>query len=132
MPINKYKLLIFDWDGTLVDSIERIVTSLQAASQLVCQLDVSFADARDVIGLGLREAVEKLHPLLDPDLISQVSDAYRHHYINVNPVDEDPFEGVPELLETICERIPPPKLEPGRGDRSDHPCRTASTPADAN
>jgi len=104
MRSSKYKLLIFDWDGTLVDSIERIVTSLQAASHQICQLAVSNRDARDVIGLGLREAIEKLHPQLEPELISQVSDAYKHHYLNDNQVEEDPFDGVVELLNRLKDR----------------------------
>lgn len=101
MRSSKYKLLIFDWDGTLVDSIERITTSLQAASHQVCQIAISNNEARDVIGLGLREAIEKLHPQLEPELISQVSEAYKHHYQNDNLIKEDPFDGVSDLLSDL-------------------------------
>jgi len=59
---NPYSLLVFDWDGTLIDSIEQITTSLQAASKRVCDEDVTVEAARSVIGLGLQEAVERLHP----------------------------------------------------------------------
>ena len=104
MPTSKYKLLIFDWDGTLVDSIERIATSLQAASRKVCQIKVSNKAARDVIGLGLREAIEKLHPHLEPEYIVQISDAYKHHYINDNLISEDPFDGVALLLNELKDR----------------------------
>lgn len=98
MSPSKYKLIIFDWDGTLVDSIDRIATSLQAASFQICQIDVSHSDARSVIGLGLQEAVEKLHPELSANTISQISEAYKQHYLNENTITEDPFDGVAELL----------------------------------
>ena len=47
-----YSLLVFDWDGTLIDSIEQITTSLQAASHKVCGETVSEEAARGVIGLS--------------------------------------------------------------------------------
>jgi len=70
--MTQFPLLVFDWDGTLVDSIERIVTSLQFASQQTVDISVSETQARDVIGLGLLEAIAKLHPELDPQLSAWV------------------------------------------------------------
>ena len=82
--MKRYPLLVFDWDGTLVDSIERIVSSLQFASKKTLNADISAAQAKDVIGLGLIEAVEKLHPELDTkkhaSKLNNVADAYRQHY----------------------------------------------------
>ena len=80
-----YSLLVFDWDGTLVDSIERIVTSLQNASQKVTGNNVAEAAARDVIGLGLIEAIQRLHPEMNIELINQVADAYKQHYYTRTP-----------------------------------------------
>lgn len=104
MPQKHYKLLIFDWDGTLVDSIERIATSLQAASYQICQSSISNNEARNVIGLGLQEAIQQLHPDLEPNHISQIAQAYKHHYINENTVDETPFEGSAELLSELRQK----------------------------
>ena len=59
MISDTYRLIVFDWDGTLVDSIERITTSLQAASLQALQIKIDDSAARNVIGLGLREAIEK-------------------------------------------------------------------------
>ena len=78
--MKDYKLIIFDWDGTLVDSIERIVTSLQHASREVCRLHVSEDVARSVIGLGLFEAIEKLHPELESVKIESIAAAYNQHF----------------------------------------------------
>ena len=98
MQTNRYKLIIFDWDGTLVNSIEKIATSLQAASLQTTQVSISDTDARSVIGLGLQEAVQQLHPHLPSDEILKIADAYKHHYQYTNTVKEDPFEGVETLL----------------------------------
>lgn len=100
-----YPLLIFDWDGTLVDSIERIVTSLQFASKSTVGSDISETQARDVIGLGLVEAVARLHPDLDTEKhhrqLQQVADAYRQHYLFDNKVPAPLFDGVKELLDSL-------------------------------
>lgn len=104
MPSKKYKLIIFDWDGTLIDSIERITTSLQAASHQICQITINDIDARNVIGLGLREAIEKLHPQLASEQITKISDAYKQHYLNDNTAKEDPFEGVSDLLAQLRDK----------------------------
>ena len=104
MPQKHYKLLIFDWDGTLVDSIKRIATSLQAASHQICQASISDSQARNVIGLGLQEAIQQLHPELEPNRILQIAQAYKHHYINENTVDENPFEGSTQLLRDLRQK----------------------------
>ena len=98
----QYPLLVFDWDGTLVDSIERIVTSLQHASKQATGTDVSETSAKNVIGLGLMEAILQLHPELDvqreSETLENIADAYRQHYLYDNPVPAPLFAGVNDLL----------------------------------
>ena len=101
---NPYSLLVFDWDGTLVDSIEQITTSLQAASKIVCRETISEEAARNVIGLGLQEAVERLHPDKSQALIKKTADAYRHHYVHENTVPAPLFEGVIDMLDELLSR----------------------------
>ncbi len=83
---GRFRLLVFDWDGTLIDSIDGIVSSLQIASKTVCNEDVSEQRARSVIGLGLREAIEALHPELESVYVDRVVDAYKQHYLYQNPI----------------------------------------------
>lgn len=55
------KLVIFDWDGTLFDSVGQIVASLQFAAQQF-QQPLTDADAKSIIGLGLPEVAQHLFP----------------------------------------------------------------------
>ena len=96
-----YSLLVFDWDGTLIDSIEQITTSLQAASKNICNEEVSEDAARSVIGLGLQEAVERLHPGKEASLVNEMADAYRHHYLHENDVPSPLFDGVIDMLNEL-------------------------------
>ncbi|MDH5611910.1 MAG: HAD-IA family hydrolase [Gammaproteobacteria bacterium] len=100
--LNKpYSLIVFDWDGTLIDSIEQITTSLQIASQIVCGENITEEAARSVIGLGLKEAIERLHPDKSQSLINQIADTYRHHYLHENKVPAPLFDGVTEMLDEL-------------------------------
>ncbi len=103
--MKQYPLLVFDWDGTLVDSIQRIVTSLQFASKQIIDVSVSETSARNVIGLGLSEAIARLHPELDSqqhsDKLSHIADAYRQHYLYDNTVPALLFAGVNQLLDNL-------------------------------
>jgi phosphoglycolate phosphatase len=100
--MKQYPLLVFDWDGTLVDSIERIVTSLQHASKHAADTEISETKAKNVIGLGLTEAIAQLHPELDEQFdaskLKNIAEAYRQHYLYDNPIPAPLFAGVNELL----------------------------------
>ena len=98
---SPYSLLVFDWDGTLIDSIEQITNSLQAASKIIHNEEITEDAARGVIGLGLEEAVERLHPNKEKSLTKKMADAYRHHYFNDNNVPAPLFEGVTEMLDEL-------------------------------
>ena len=103
--MKHFPLLVFDWDGTLVDSIERIVTSLQHASKQAAGLDVSETQAKNVIGLGLMEAITKLHPELDAKHqtteLTNIAETYRQHYLYDNAVPAPLFTGVNNLLDEL-------------------------------
>jgi phosphoglycolate phosphatase len=102
MKHQRFNLLVFDWDGTLIDSIERIVTSLQHASHKVCGTAISEDKARSVIGLGLHEAIKQIHPELDSVKIEQLADTYRQNFLYDSNIPERLFDGVKELLEQLA------------------------------
>lgn len=59
---TKYKVIIFDWDGTLVDSTARIVDSMQIAAAKVELPTLTDHAIQQIIGLGLPEALKRLWP----------------------------------------------------------------------
>jgi phosphoglycolate phosphatase len=101
MTNKAFQLLVFDWDGTLINSIERIVDSLQHASREVCAIELNEIKARAVIGLGLREAIEQLHPHLDTPAIEAVVASYRQNFLFDSKVPEVLFDGVEDLLQRL-------------------------------
>jgi phosphoglycolate phosphatase len=101
--MKRYELLVFDWDGTLVDSAAHIVHSIREAA-LDLQLPVpSDAQARHIIGLGLGDAMAQLFPDLPADGWARVADRYRHHYLSGESAVAL-FPGVGEALPTLSRR----------------------------
>ena len=98
---SEYKLLIFDWDGTLADSIGRIVTSMQEAARRAGRAERDDEAIKGIVGLGLPEAILTLYP----DMAAEQVIAFRQHYANTYiALDAEPsplFVGVVESLEAF-------------------------------
>jgi phosphoglycolate phosphatase len=78
---KRFDLLVFDWDGTVVDSAGHIVDALQCACTDLALSVPSNERARYIIGLGLRDAMEYLFPEMSADNYSRLVERYRHHYL---------------------------------------------------
>lgn len=99
----KFDLIVFDWDGTLMDSAATIVHAIQSASRDMGQPAPDDATARHVIGLGLTEALQHVAPNLPSSEYPAMAERYRHHYFSRNH-DLFLFDGVRELLAELTER----------------------------
>lgn len=93
-----YDLLVFDWDGTLVDSIASIVECTQLAIDEVGATPVANDAIRRTIGLGIREMVDELVPGCDDELFERVCLAYRDHWFAGLGSAHHPFTGVGGVL----------------------------------
>ena len=99
----RYKLVVFDWDGTLADSAAIIVEAIQRACGDLGLPVPDDASARYVIGLGLRDALRHVAPSLPEADYPRLSARYRAHYLGRDP--EIPlFRGAAEMLESLTSR----------------------------
>ena len=101
VALEQVRLVVFDWDGTLIDSEGRIVASMQAAIEAVGLAPRPRPALSNVIGLGLREALADLYPGEDEQHLARLIEAYRHQFLDVNPVPMAPFSGARETLEWL-------------------------------
>lgn len=100
MKNRSYDLVVFDWDGTLLDSTGAIVKAIQAASRDIGVAPPDEARARYVIGMGLREALQYAVPDLPESRYDDLVNAYRHHYLSGDH-ELTLFEGVESLLQEL-------------------------------
>lgn len=99
-----YKLLVFDWDGTLMDSQQEIVSCFQAAAKDVDLKVPAVDDVHNVIGLGMFEAVHAVFPELGTKESQQAFiDRYRHYYFSPDKPPSELFEGVDAMIRSLAE-----------------------------
>ncbi|WP_294736661.1 HAD-IA family hydrolase [uncultured Pseudomonas sp.] len=96
-----YKLLIFDWDGTLCNSIGRIVESMHAASTRAGYALCDDLAVKGIIGLGLPEAIRTLYPEIGDDELIAFRQHYADHYMALDAQPSPLFEGVAQAMEAF-------------------------------
>ena len=95
---NRFDLIIFDWDGTLIDSIDWIVHCLQMAAKQYDRTIPEPQAARDVIGLSITNACRTLFPGVDDVMLAQLTACYQQTYLSRQLSRENLFPGVYEML----------------------------------
>ncbi|MGZ8136160.1 MAG: HAD family hydrolase [Methylococcaceae bacterium] len=98
---NRFDLIIFDWDGTLIDSIDWIAKCLQKAGEYCgCAIPDSQA-AKDVIGLSIKKAIQALFPDEDEHTQEKLIACYSDQYFSKKISKDDLFPGVYEMLQQL-------------------------------
>jgi phosphoglycolate phosphatase len=98
-----YDLVVFDWDGTLMDSTKRIAHSLQKACADIGIAVPSEEDALFVIGLNLQDSFRHVAPGLDSEGQARLAERYRFHFL-ADERDIPLFPGVREMLADLHTR----------------------------
>ncbi|WP_298939917.1 HAD-IIIA family hydrolase [uncultured Psychromonas sp.] len=94
----KYQLIIFDWDGTLMDSIDKIVLCMQQAAEQQLQAIPDVQAVKNIIGLSLLKAMQQLFPSLSLIEHGRLVEAYRDQYNRMHEIDTPFYDGIAELL----------------------------------
>lgn len=81
MHRRRYELIVFDWDGTLMDSADTIVECLLASCHDIHVEPPTREAARHVIGLGLGEALASMLPELPAERHGELVERYRTHFL---------------------------------------------------
>ncbi|MFV1996407.1 MAG: HAD-IA family hydrolase [Acidiferrobacterales bacterium] len=95
---RRFDLVIFDWDGTLMDSEAKIVRCFQGAAKDAGAPYPGDAAVSNIIGLGLEEAINEIFPKSDASMREAVLEAYRDHFLVHDNTAMPLFTGVAEGL----------------------------------
>jgi phosphoglycolate phosphatase len=98
-----YSVIVFDWDGTLMDSTVGITIAIQEAARDVGMPVPSPEVASHVIGLGLQDLLRGAVPLLPSERSHEFVAAFRNHF-QAQEEAMGLFPGIPELLDELCLR----------------------------
>lgn len=94
----KYPVIIFDWDGTLMDSIDKIVACVKQAAIITEQEAPAAHAIRNIIGLSLDKAMAILFPLQSVQQQAELIAAYREQYLELNHHPTPFYPGIKEWL----------------------------------
>ncbi|AOE49794.1 HAD-IA family hydrolase [Kangiella sediminilitoris] len=92
-------LIVFDWDGTLMDSTGRIVSAMQTTARNLELPVPSDDEVRSIIGLSLGVCYEKLFPGVDDH--DWITEEYRYQYVEGDRTPSPVFEGVVDVLTSL-------------------------------
>jgi len=98
---NRFDLIIFDWDGTLIDSIDWIARCLQNAANNTRHTTPNYQSAKDVIGLSIDKAIAALFPDANENEVHTLVDHYEKAYFSKKISRDDLFTGVFDMLEAL-------------------------------
>ena len=97
---KRYDLIVFDWDGTVMDSTAVIAGSIQAACRDLGLNVPSDEAARHVIGLGLVQALRHAVPDAPEAMYEPLVERYRYHFLSQDlaiPLFDGARETIAEL-----------------------------------
>jgi len=98
-----YELIVFDWDGTLMDSADRIVTCVHAVITELGLEPRSRQQISNIIGLSLEESIETLYPGCDAAFVARMISGYRALYFSQTPPPSQLFDGAGEMVRALYE-----------------------------
>ncbi len=103
-PVSPYRLVVFDWDGTLMDSAASIVDCMRRSLT-----DLGFEVPpenviRGTIGLGLDSVLARLCPDRSSEERLRVRERYRHYWLTGDRVPSRLFAGARPAVEALAER----------------------------
>ncbi len=92
-------LIIFDWDGTLMDSIGLIVESMHVAGE-AHGFETTDKAVKDIIGLSLMNGIKILYPQANDTQLLEIQQTYAEYYI-ANSHSTPLFEPIEHMLQTL-------------------------------
>ncbi|KZN28413.1 hypothetical protein N480_09975 [Pseudoalteromonas luteoviolacea S2607] len=99
----KYKLVILDWDGTVMDTVPKIVNTINRVADQHAIPRASEEDTKSIIGLSLETALATLFPA-EAHRSMELASAYKHIYKEVDSTPTKLFDGVEKVLKFLAEQ----------------------------
>lgn len=104
MAVKEYELVIFDWDGTLMDSLAKIVSCMQLAAKDAKLNILEPVAIHEIIGLELGIAIEQLYPGVTAEQVAYVRQRYSHHYVESEQQPCLFYPGVEVMLQQLADK----------------------------
>ncbi|MEO8102312.1 MAG: HAD-IA family hydrolase [Betaproteobacteria bacterium] len=98
---QRYDLIVFDWDGTIMDSTGLIADSIQLAAREMRLPVPTLEQAKSIIGLGINDSTRRLFPQLDASAQTRFALTYRKYFV-ARDHEAPLYDGIRELLSSLA------------------------------
>lgn len=103
--MGKYKLIVFDLDGTILDTIEDLTDSVNYALNRFNYPERTIDEIRDFVGNGIYKLIERAVPQnTEKEDVQRVFSAFDSHYKLNNSNKTKPYNGINLLIDKLKER----------------------------
>lgn len=99
---SRFEVMVFDWDGTVADSVALVVQSIQRTAESLGYGTPDADAVRSLVGLGLNEILGRLMPQVPPSRYPDFVNTYRRHYFGNRQQMDVPFEGITAMLTALA------------------------------
>lgn len=100
--MQQYKTVVFDLDGTLLDTSVGILSSVEYTIEKFKCEELSEEQLRTFIGPPIQKSFAKTYPL-DEETIKDMAATFRNHYKEVDLLKAVPYDGIYEVFTTLKE-----------------------------
>ncbi len=101
---KKYTFVIFDWDGTLMDSTGRIISCMQTTAKIANLPIPTDKQVKSIIGLSMDSVLQTIFPTASKKYRTELTDIYREQYVHLDTTPTPLFEGTMSLLKWLKEQ----------------------------
>lgn len=98
MDTQKSKNILFDLDGTVLDTLPDLVVSANYALQKLGYPEQTFEEVRRAIGHGIRNLLKDLMKCNDTETLEKCRAVFKDYYDKNKAVHTKPYDGMPELI----------------------------------
>lgn len=103
-PARRFDLLIFDLDGTLVDTREDLTNAVNYALRRLGKPELDVDTVTNNVGDGVRKLIERTFDVQDPELLERGRDYFVEYYQQHLADHTRPYPGIREMLEALRDR----------------------------
>jgi len=96
-----YRLLVFDWDGTLMDSAAHIIDNVRGIAVELGESPPSAEAVREIIGLSLLEGFQRLFPQHPVERADELAAGYRRRHFAAARDAQQLFAGADAVLREL-------------------------------
>ncbi len=99
--MHNYKLIIFDWDGTLMNSVPRVVAAMQLSAKNMGFSVPSESAIKNTIGISLVAGVERLFPQTKPAEKQAFIEEYKSQFRTIEHINAELFPNAKALVQQL-------------------------------